>query len=354
MRDPLSNSVPNSSQNDDAVSRRDFVRTLAAGAALPLIGGRAALAEGDKAAKIVGPTASAPAETAVARFYTTLTPAQKKLICFPFNHPKRRMVNNNWKIVEPSIDDLSKEQQALCEEIFKNLCSEEGYERFSKQMSDDYGGFGSYHVAVFGEPGTDKPFEWVLSGRHDTLRADGNSVDGAAFGGPIFYGHAADGHANEDAKHTNNVWWYQGVRANELFKSLDDKERARALITQGKAEGDTPRSIILKGDKLARAGLSVSDLDGQQKEIVKKMLADMLSPFRATDVEEVHSCLAENGGIDKLQITYYKDGDIGNDGVWDIWKLEGPAFSWYFHGSPHVHTWLNVARKADAYEPPNG
>ena len=63
-----------------------------------------------------------------------------------------------------------------------------------KQMDDDAGGFDAYHVAVFGEPGTDKPFEWVLTGRHDTLRADGNSVEGAAFGGPIFYGHAADGH----------------------------------------------------------------------------------------------------------------------------------------------------------------
>ena len=55
-------------------------------------------------------------------------------------------------------------------------------------------------MAVFGEPGTDKPFEWVLTGRHDTLRADGNSVEGAAFGGPIFYGHAADGHDNEDSE----------------------------------------------------------------------------------------------------------------------------------------------------------
>ena len=108
------------------------------------------------------------------------------------------MVNNNWAIVKPTIDDMNPEQQALCREIMKNLCSEDGYERFMKQMEDDDGGFESYHVAVFGEPGTDKPFEWVLSGRHDTLRADGNSVEGAAFGGPIFYGHAADGHNNED------------------------------------------------------------------------------------------------------------------------------------------------------------
>ena len=52
------------------------------------------------------------------------------------------------------------------------------------------------------------------------------------------------------------------------------------------------------------------------------------------------------GGVDKLRLTFFKEGDIGSDGVWDRWMLEGPAFAWYFRGSPHVHTWLNVARKA--------
>ena len=160
-------------------------------------------------------------------------------ICFPFDHPKRSEVHNNWAIVKPTIGDLTNEQQALCQEIFKNLCSEEGLRAVQKQMDDDYGGFENYHVAVFGEPGTDKPFEWVLTGRHNTLRADGNSVEGAAFGGPIFYGHAADGSGNEDAKHTGNVWWYQGQQANEIFATLDDKQKATALVD--KAEADDAR-----------------------------------------------------------------------------------------------------------------
>ena len=112
------------------------------------------------------------------------------------------------------------------------------------------GGFENYHVAVFGEPGTDKPFEWVLTGRHDTLRADGNSVEGAAFGGPIFYGHAADGHDNEDAKHTNNVWWYQGEQANKIFRTLDDKQQAQALVA--KAEADEPKTTSAQGERTAR------------------------------------------------------------------------------------------------------
>ena len=324
-------------------SRRDFVKTVGAGAlaaAVPFIG-RTAAAAGPAQA---GPSPSAAAETAVARFYKTITPEQRKLICFPFNHPLRSTVKNNWEIVKPSIGDMKPDQQALCQEIMKNLCSEDGYERFMKQMEDDSGGFDTYHVAVFGEPGTDKPFEWVLTGRHDTLRADGNSVDGAAFGGPIFYGHAADGHNNEDSKHTNNVWWYQGEQANKIFKTLDDKQQAQALLPKG--EPDDQKTIRLKGNALPQTGLAIAGLDGQQKAMVTQLVEKMLTPFRAFDAEEVRSCLDSNGGVDKLRLTFYKEGDIGNDGVWDIWKLEGPAFSWYFRGSPHVHTWLNVARKA--------
>ena len=326
------------------VSRRDFVRTIGAGAlasAVPIIGSRTALAAGTVPD---GPTPTSAAETAVGRFYKTLTPEQRKLLAFPFNDPLRKRVGNNWAIVKPSIGDLTSEQQSICREIMKNLCSEDGYERFMKQMDDDSGGFEAYHVAVFGEPGTDKPFEWVLSGRHDTLRADGNSVEGAAFGGPIFYGHAADGHDTEDPKHTNNVWWYQGDQANKIFRTLDDKQQAKALVA--KAEADAPQTTSLKGDKLPAKGLAVAELDGQQKKMVSELVEMMLRPFRANDAEEVRSCLDSNGGVDKLRFTFFKENDLGNDGVWDIWKVEGPAFSWFFRGSPHVHTWLNVARKA--------
>jgi hypothetical protein len=325
------------------VSRRDFLNTVGAGAlaaTVPLIGRAAAAAVQTKA----GPSPSAAAENAVARFYKTITPEQRKLICFPFDNPLRKTVKNNWDIVKPAISDMTPEQQSLCREIMKNLCSEDGYERFMKQMDDDNGGFESYHVAVFGEPGTDKPFEWVLTGRHDTLRADGNSVDGAAFGGPIFYGHAADGHDNEDAKHTNNVWWYQGAQANKIFQTFDDKQKAQSLVT--KAFADDAKTIRLKGRELPSTGLLIGDLDSQQKAMVKDLVELMLRPFRAFDAEEVRACLDGNGGVDTLRLAFCKEGDIGNDGVWDIWKLEGPAFSWFFRGSPHVHTWLNVAHKA--------
>jgi hypothetical protein len=334
-------------ENHFDASRREFVKTLGVAAlgSVPIIGSASRLVTAGE----VGPTKSAPAETAVARFYKSLKPEQRKLICFPFDHIKRKQVNNNWKIVDTEISELSKDQQAMCLEIFKGLTSEEGFDRFQKQMKGDAGGLENYSVAVFGEPGTDKPFEWVLTGRHNTLRADGNSVEGAAFGGPIFYGHDATGTGKDDAKHSGNVWGFQWEQANKIFATLDDKEKARALIE--KADGDNVRTIRLKGDKLPDRGLPVADLDNEQKKMVQTLLKMLTSPFRAFDAEEVTECLKENGGADKLRLTYFKQGDIGNDGQWDIWKLEGPAFSWYFHGSPHVHTWVNIARKPQAEAP---
>ena len=334
---------PSGDERNLPLSRRQFARGVGASAlgaaALPLISAVPILGQ-EKA----GPSPKDAAETAVARLFKTLSNEQRTLISFPFDHPKRSMVNNNWAIVKPTISDMTKEQQALCLEIMKGITSEDGYARFMHQMDEDAGGFDNYHVALFGEPGSDTPFEWVLSGRHDTLRADGNSVEGLAFGGPIFYGHASHSD-NEDAGHTDNVWWYQGRQANAIYKSLDDKQQAQALVNT--AEPDSAKSIRLVGDAIdQRPGVAIATLDGQQKKMVDALLKDMLLPFRASDADEAMECIQGAGGIDRLRLTFYKEGDIGNDGVWDLWKLEGPALSWYFRGSPHVHTWLHIARDA--------
>ena len=55
------------------------------------------------------------------------------------------------------------------------------------------------------------------------------------------------------------------------------------------------------------------------------------------------SASSAQGGLDDCHLAFYKEGDLGDDGVWDNWRLEGPSFVWYFRGKPHVHVWVNVA-----------
>lgn len=56
------------------------------------------------------------------------------------------------------------------------------------------------------------------------------------------------------------------------------------------------------------------------------------------------------GGIDKLHIALYRQGDLGNDKVGDIWRVEGPSFVWHFRRAPHVHSYINIGLVSRATE----
>ncbi len=50
--------------------------------------------------------------------------------------------------------------------------------------------------------------------------------------------------------------------------------------------------------------------------------------------------------FDNLHFAYYQNMDIGDDGVWDGCKIEGPTMVWHFCGDPYVHTWVNIRETA--------
>jgi hypothetical protein len=335
------NTQPDSCNCSFPVSRRQFLKSTVAGAAVVAAGGLPLLA-----AEVKDKAAKAPAsETLVTSFYKTLTDAQKKEMAFPFDHTLRSKVDNNWHITKPKLSDFyTQDQQAMVREIFMKLHSPEYADKVYKQVEHDSGkeGFGSSSVALFGTPGTGK-FEFVLTGRHCTRRCDGDSVAGAAFGGPIFYGHAAESF-NEKADHAGNTYWYQAMRANEVFKALDGKQRELALLEEGRAEKGTD-TVKLTGKKTGLPGIPVSSLSKDQRELVNKVMADLLAPFREEDRKESMK-LVEANGVDNLHMAFYRKDDIGNDNVWDVWQIEGPAMVWYFRGAPHVHTWVHIRDKA--------
>jgi len=281
------------------------------------------------------PTPKSAAETAVQQLYTSLSESQRKRVCFGFDHPNRTKINANWAITDAKIssDFYTKEQQRLIAEIFKGITSEDGHARFLKQMEYDNGGFDQYSMAIFGEPGGEK-FEWALTGRHLTIRADGNTVDGAALGGPVVYGHGEEDPAE-------NLFYYQTQRANEVFKALDPAQAKLALLDRPPAENQ----VQLQGTTGNFPGVSVKDLSADQKALVESVIKTLLAPYRQEDVEEAMAILKQSGGLDSLHMAFYKQGDLKGDQVWDIWRIEGPSFVSHFRGAPHVHAYLNVGVK---------
>jgi len=290
--------------------------------------------------------AAATAETLAAQLHSSITAAQRAEICFPwdYRHPKfgllRTRVGNNWNATEPEVASsfYTKDQQRLVREIFERLVEPDWIPRFDKQLEDDAGGFGhAQSVALIGEPGSGR-FQFLLTGRHMTLRCDGDAEPHVAFGGPIFYGHDAGGF-NESHDHPGNVFWPQAVAANAVFAMLDGRQRSQALVDVLPKEN----AIAFRPAGEDRPGIPVSELSPDQRAEVERVLTILLEPYRAVDRQEVRDCLEKQGGLERCHLAFYKQGDIGNDGVWDNWRLEGPAFVWHFRGAPHVHVWVNVA-----------
>jgi len=331
--------------NDVGLDRRDFLRTVGVTAAAASTAGLPLWAT----AKIqAAATPSSAAETAVKALYDSLNDEQRKVICFDWDYkdPTRGLlrthVSNNWQITKPHVisNFYTRDQQTIIHDIFRGIINPEWYTRFLKQLRDDTGGkpWGdAQSVAIFGKPGSGK-FEFVMTGRHMTIRADGNSESHVAFGGPIFYGHAASGF-NEKPGHPGNVFWEQGRRANLVYQMLDGKQQKKALVDHRPHEA----AVEFQGKNADYPGIPVSELSSDQKSELQKVLLSLVEPYRKEDREEALACLQRQGGLDKCSLAFYKDGDIGNDGEWDNWRIEGPAFVWYFRGEPHVHVWVNVA-----------
>ncbi|BBO32030.1 DUF3500 domain-containing protein [Lacipirellula parvula] len=294
------------------------------------------------------PLASPPApESLVKLLFESLTPGQRERVCFAWDHQHpewgllRTRVSANWNITDEVVDSkfYTPEQQELVHAIYRGIIAPEWHERYDRQQDDDAGGFGANNsIAIFGTPG-DGPSELVLTGRHMTLRCDGNSAEHIAFGGPIFYGHDPTSTQEDDASHEGSVFWSQALEANSLYQALDGKQQQLALVKRLPGESQ----VAFRGAKGQFDGIPVTEFSADQKARVQEVLRKLIEPFRQSDRDEALACLSAQGGLDACSLAFYQPGDIGNDKVWDNWRLEGPSFVWHFRGAPHVHTWVNIA-----------
>jgi hypothetical protein len=324
------------------LDRRDFLKSTASGVAAAALAG--SLPSVTRAAEA---TSSKPPETIVKLLYDSLSEQQKQAVCFDWNYLDkergllRTRVANNWMITPQIInsDFYTPDQRQMVRDIMEGIIQPEWHAKIHKQLTDDAGGFGEdQSFAIFGAPGSEN-CEFVLTGRHMTMRCDGNTTEHVAFGGPIFYGHDPHGEFNEGQDHEGNVFWEQALEANRVYEMLDPAQRKVAEVPL------TPREqlVAFRGREGEFLGVPVGELSSDQQEGVQKVLQKLLEPYRQSDRDEVVACLNAQGGLSQCHLAFFTDQDNGGDKVWDNWRLEGPSFVWHFRGSPHVHVWVNIA-----------
>ncbi len=237
---------------------------------------------------------------------------------FPFDDPKRTMVQNHWAIVPATIADLTADQQELTLGLIRQVCTPAGFARLTRQRDDDAGGWKHDHLAVFGSPADPRGFEWVVTGRHLTLRG---SSSGKVGGGPLFWGHSLTGSAN--------LWRDQAEAAGELSRTLDDEQRRRAVAA-------------ITHD-INAAGLDLATVRPDQRAAARRLLASLVGSFRAFEVGSIPAYLDESSRLEGLCWQGFPTSDGGANNTPGVWRLIGPGFRWSFHDTPHVHSWFDLA-----------
>jgi hypothetical protein len=363
-----------------AVTRRTLLKAAVAGLASGSLGRLASPLRADE------PVSS---EKAIGELYRSLTPEQRKQVCFdrdlrvnieygrtPLWYPDpggvllRTHVSNAWKITSPLVasDFYTDEQRALILGVLGTTFTPEWVSKLRQQARDDSGldWGGDQAIAIFGEPARE-PCDCLITGFHLTARASSDSHRPAAFGGGITHGHQPSGFY-EKFHHPGNFFWPQALAANEIYRLFDDAGKKLALVQQRvpwftrdglidrtvitpETSWDAPRheqDIRFRRPGDPPLGVPVAQFGREQRGALDALLASLLAPYRQRYQDEIHDCLQRQGGLEACSLAFYQDRDMGQDGVWDIWRLEGPGLTWFFRGSPHVHIWIHVASDPQA------
>jgi hypothetical protein len=228
-------------------------------------------------------------------------------------------------------------QQELIDRIVHAMCNgEEGYRRISRNNRwDSSGSLQGCGALLFGEPRDNERFSFVFVSHHLTVRCDGNSEPGAAFGGPMYYGHSPNGYS------PNNVWFYQTQSVLSVWDMLNENQRKQAVVVG--SPGEHAASVRFRPQGQPRPGIVASDLTADQKRLVETVMRNILSPYRQEDANEVMDIVRQNGGMDRIHLAFYRDRDAAEQ--WHFWRLEGPGFVWNYRVLPHVHTYVNISSR---------
>src|SRR5262245_58010685 len=275
------------------------------------------------------------------RLYLSLDEDQRAETCVPYDHPFRQYHNRGvWGGGRSILFGFSHSQRQTLTDLLYAGLSQEGRTRVPDEYFSRWSGVYSMRALICGDP-TSKPYQVILTAPHLNLRLGGMSSEGAAFGGPQVYG---DQRGNEIAGLPGNLYRDQFLLAQRLLRSLDAGRRKDALVE----EAPVQTQIELQGRHGSFPGIPVAELSLESKVLAKQLVDRILSTYSPDDVTYARECLAANGGLETLFLSYYQHGEDGDIPEAQVFRLEGPGAVFYFRGHPHVHAFLNMAMDGDS------
>jgi hypothetical protein len=245
-------------------------------------------------------------------FLGSLTPEQRELAAFPFESPERQ----RWGF-DPSgpfprlglpMHRMSEPQRSRVHALLELGLSERGYEmttaimaREALRRADPL----DYYVSIFGTPSPDGTWSWRVEGHHLSLNftfLKGSLVAST----PSFFGGTLT--PEDEAAWT-------------LLKTLDDRQRARALIGR-----DAPTEIVTTNKVIALplppGGLPVTEMTDGQRELLMQVIRTYTSAM-IFDVAVARMARLRSGGLDRIVFSWAGSMEPGKP---HYYRVTGPTF----------------------------
>ena len=286
--------------------------------------------------------------TAAEAFISSLSPDQRARATFAFEDEQRL----DWHFI-PRVrkgipfKDLDPAQRLLGNSLLGAGLGQRGLIRAATIMSLDAilremeQGKGPvrdpelYFLSIFGDARSAKPWGWRVEGHHVALNftlLEGKSVAST----PAFFG-ANPAEVLQGARKGLRALAPEEDLARSLIKSLDDKQRAQAVVSEN-APSDILSTNLRKAEPLKPAGLQTSKLGQKQQEILMILLSEYASrhapDIAAARLDRVRAAGLGNiffawaGGFEKGQAHYY--------------RIQGPSFLVEYdniqNNANHIHT----------------
>ncbi len=191
-----------------------------------------------------------------------------------------------------------------------------------------------YYVSVFGEPGPKGAWGWRIEGHHLSLNftiKDGQIVRAT----PSFFG-SNPGEVREGPLSGVRVLSHEEELGRELVKSLTPEQSKKAVVP-----GEAPKEMLTAQERKVNAlspdGLPDSELNEDQKKLLKRIMVEYLARVRPDIAEEELEAIKKSGtpvyfvwmgGTERGQPHYY--------------RVQGKTFVLEYdnvqNGANHVHS----------------
>ncbi len=280
---------------------------------------------------------------AAGKLVGVLTAEQKKAALFPFDGSERE----HWGFVPTEIfarngltvGSMSEPQRAMVHDLLKAGLSQSGYLTASSIMQledvlrgiEDAGGGDvargrrmernpvKYFVSVFGTPSKTGNWGWRVEGHHVSLNF--TIVNGTLVAAtPQFFG-SNPAEVRSGAKKGLRILANEEDSARTFLMALDPQQRAKAVIN-AVAPGDIATMNNLKVDPLAPAGIPASELKGNQRDLLMKVI-DSYSSAMAADIASDRMARLQKAGLDKIGFAWAGEAERGKK---HYYRVQGPTF----------------------------